>query len=272
MSVAEPIQSAGDPRAQRIADLAKPGHANTKVALVEDEAPLVNALAAGVGVLEVYCEAGQTASGELVEACARAGVAITAIDPALLTKLFRTDKRPRLFGVVKVPHPARLGALLERPGDIVVLDGVRIVGNIGAIIRTATAFAAAGVVLVDSGLTSVADRRLLRASRGHVFSLPVILAEGGPAREFLREQRIGGLVADARGELTLAQAAAAPGRLALVFGGERGGPSGQFGGEAGFQTAAIAMPGPVESLNVSVAVGIVLQARSLRAHPAGGLD
>jgi TrmH family RNA methyltransferase len=289
VSLSGPVESIGDPRAQRIADLAKPGHKNTKVALIEDQEPLQNALRAGVRFIEVYYDDRHEPPSQLIEACAEAGAKIAAIDSSLAMRLFKTDKRPKLFGLALVPKPVPLAALVERAGDIVVLDGVRIVGNIGAIIRTASGLGAAGVVLIDSGLSSIADRRLLRASRGYVFSLPVIVTTAGDFQAFVDRHKLACVVleADTRGQPTaltasasvgspaspsvaakptsLADLAAAPGRKALVFGSERTGASVQFRaglpGPGTVTTVAIPMPGPVESLNVSVAVGIALYAR-----------
>ncbi|MDR1634531.1 MAG: NshR/TsnR family 23S rRNA methyltransferase [Bifidobacteriaceae bacterium] len=295
MNLAEPITSLADPRAQRIADLAKPSHSNTKVALIEDAEPLANALRAGVGFIEVCYEQGHPVTAELEDLLAQARVPVAVVEGAILTRLFRTDKRPRLFGIAKVPRPSRLEALLERPGDVVVLDGVRIVGNIGAIVRTATAFGAAGLALIDSGLATIADRRLLRASRGYVFSLPVVLTEANELARFLGDEAIPITVLDADGASTLAELARRPGRRALVFGNERKGPSASLRGAAPepairqdapggpitpvqqtleaqsgrperdsapdrLSAVAIPMPGPVESLNVSVAVAVTLYA------------
>ncbi|MDR2565749.1 MAG: NshR/TsnR family 23S rRNA methyltransferase [Bifidobacteriaceae bacterium] len=274
MKLAEPVESLGDPRAQRIADVAKPSHSNTKVALIEDEEPLVNALAAGVEFVEVYHERGHAVPSALAQALEDASVPVAAVDGALLTRVFRTDKRPRWFGVAKVPRPAWLEDLEDRAGDIVILDGVRIVGNIGAIIRTATAFNAAGIVLIDSGLSTIADRRLLRASRGYVFSLPVVLAQADELARFLDDQRIRVAVLDAGAPTSLEELAGEPERRALVFGSERTGPSARFrpggvGREPLPLAASIPMPGPVESLNVSVAVAVTLYALT---SPKRGLD
>lgn len=262
MSLAEPVESLSDPRAQRVADLAKPSHNNAKTVLIEDAEPLATALAAGVEVTAVYHDAASAAPPDLLAACARAGAPVAAVAPAILTRLFKTDKRPKLFGLANTPRPAQLADLADRPGDIVVLDGVRIVGNIGAIVRSAAALGAAGLALVDSGLATVADRRLLRASRGHVFTLPVALAEPAELSRFLARRQIPTALLDAGGRAGLADLAAVPGRRALIFGGEKTGPSARFrpAGGGGPLTVAIAMPGPVESLNVSVAVGIVLHA------------
>ncbi|MDR1188333.1 MAG: NshR/TsnR family 23S rRNA methyltransferase, partial [Bifidobacteriaceae bacterium] len=111
MNVSEPIKSLADPRAQRIADLAKPNHANTKTALIEDAEPLANALRAGVEFVEVYHDDAHPLSQGLAALCAELGVPVCTVEGAVLTKLFRSDKRPRVFGVAVVPRPDKLSAL-----------------------------------------------------------------------------------------------------------------------------------------------------------------
>lgn len=65
------------------------------------------------------------------------------------------------------------------------LDGVLIPGNIAAIIRSACAFAAAGLILLDSSLRTIHDRRLIRASRGLSFTIPILMdvERAGPSAE-----------------------------------------------------------------------------------------
>lgn len=156
----------------------------------------------------------------------------------------------------------------SRPGDVVVLDGVRLVGNIGAVTRSAAAFGAAGVVLVDSGLVSTLDRRLVRASRGLVLALPVVLAG---RRETSRALARAGIPV-----ATLSPDAPAPlravrdvrRRVALVLGGERRGVDPDRWGRGGLRLT-IPMTGDVESLNVSVAAALALYERQAAvAEPA----
>ncbi len=63
------------------------------------------------------------------------------------------------------------------------LDGVLIPGNIAAIIRSACAFAAAGLILLDSSLRTIHDRRLIRASRGLSFTILMDVERAGPSAE-----------------------------------------------------------------------------------------
>ena len=153
------------------------------------------------------------------------------------------------------PCPVCDGTLVHEVTD----DGVRLLGNIGAIARTATAFDAAGLVLLDSNLTSVFDRRLTRASRALNFALPIVLAD---RREFLAFADARPVVLlDRGGACTLERSLSAPHPVALVMGSERTGASEEIEAAAAVR-CEIPISGRVESLNVSVAAGIALYARS----------
>ncbi|MDO4900417.1 RNA methyltransferase [Actinomyces sp.] len=254
------------PAAQRIADLAKVSGRPSKSLLVEDPETLLNALRAGLRFSSVYLLDSAEPPQEVLDECAKQGVPVTVMAASLATELFRSDKRPEVFGVARVPAPVDPAQLVAGDGDLLILDGVRIVGNIGAIARSAYAFGAAGIVLVDSGLASVADRRLIRASRGYVFSLPVALMDWPQvhalAADFVRS---GGHVAalDAGATGSLDRLAAWEGRLALIVGAETSGltPRARALAQA---TVSIPMNPAVESLNVSVAAGVLLHRRAWR--------
>ncbi len=262
----EVLSDRAAPAAQRIADLAKAASSPSKSLLVEDSEPLLNALRAGLRFSDVYVLDSTRPPRELLDECARRRVPVTVIAAALATDLFRSDKRPEIFGVARVPAPVQPEDLLQASGDLLILDGVRIVGNIGAIARSAYAFGAAGIVLVDSGLASIADRRLIRASRGYVFSLPVALMDWDKARSLAVDfTRAGGHLAalDAGATGSLDRLSAWEGRLALILGAETTGLTPQARALAQ-ATVSIPMNPAVESLNVSVAAGVLLHRRAWR--------
>src|SRR5262249_51857928 len=103
-------------------------------------------------------------------------VAIHEVARRTCKKLFENDKISRVFAIAEAPAALGLGALVTIPRDIVILEDVSISGNIGAIIRTSLALYVGGVVLLNTDPVDVYDRRLIRASRGHIFSLPVVTA------------------------------------------------------------------------------------------------
>src|SRR5207302_711485 len=81
-----------------------------------------------------------------------------------------------------------LDDLMERlqVGPIVVLAGVQDPGNLGTILRSAEAFGSAGVVLGE-GTVSPFNSKVVRASAGSVFRLPLIHSQGKSAQNRLGE-------------------------------------------------------------------------------------
>src|SRR5271154_6264306 len=65
-------------------------------------------------------------------------------------------------------------------GPIVVLAGLQDPGNLGTILRSSEAFGSAGVVLGE-GTVSPFNSKVVRASAGSVFRLPIVHAQGKSA-------------------------------------------------------------------------------------------
>jgi TrmH family RNA methyltransferase len=61
----------------------------------------------------------------------------------------------------------------SRPALIVVLDGIQDPGNAGTIIRSAEAFGANGVVLLEHS-ARLSNGKVMRASAGSIFRMPVV--------------------------------------------------------------------------------------------------
>ncbi|MHC4224986.1 MAG: TrmH family RNA methyltransferase [Planctomycetota bacterium] len=169
------------------------------------------------------------------------------------TQLALTRTPAGAFALAKVPcGPFEAGAL---PESAVVLfaAGVADPGNLGTLIRTAAALGASAVV-VAPGSVEPTNPKVVRATAGALFRLPVL--SGGA--EDLKAAGFQILVADAHGTPvgTLEQRAA---RLALAVGSE---PHGVDGATRGQADGSIAVPltAGMESLNVSVAAGILLHA------------
>src|ERR1700726_3719846 len=76
-----------------------------------------------------------------------------------------------------------LDDIMERMqvGPIVVLAGLQDPGNLGTILRSAEAFGSAGVVLGE-GTVSPFNSKVIRASAGSVFRLPIVHAQRGAGK------------------------------------------------------------------------------------------
>lgn len=255
------ITGRSDPAVQRIIDVTKHSRSVVKTALIEDVEPLLQCIRAGLDFIEVYGIDTIPVPSELLTACQQRNIPVRLIESSIVNQVFKTEKRPKAFGITRVPRPCRFDELAGTTGDLIVLDGVKIVGNIGAIVRTSFALGAAGIVLVDSDLVSIADRRLVRASRGYVFSLPIVLATREEAIGYFRDSRLRLMVFDIEGDLTVGDLRSVDERLAFVFGSEKTGTSSAFEGISA-SSVSIPMNASAESLNVSVSAGIALHERA----------
>jgi len=142
------------------------------------------------------------------------------------------------------------------PGLLILLDGVEDPQNLGAIIRTALAAGADGVVIPErraAGLTEAAAR----ASAGAVSHLPVArVTNVSRTIEELKEAGYWVVGLDEHADRSHTDIDLS-GPVALVLGGEGKGLHDLVRSRCDF-VASIPTTGPVKSLNVSVAAGVVL--------------
>ncbi len=255
------ITEKSDPAVQRILDVTKHSRVNIKSVLIEDLEPISHCVRAGVDFIEIYATAEAAELDDIVAITASREIPLRLMDSAVVNHVFKAERKPKIFGIARVPRACGFADTEQNPGDLIVLDGVKIVGNIGAIIRTSYALGVSGIVLIDSDLTSIADRRLIRASRGYVFSLPIILADRADAAKYISGNGMPLVVFDADGADTLVDLDRIDERIALLFGGEKTGPSSDLYGMRNI-SVRIPMRSSAESLNVSVAAGIALYQRS----------
>jgi len=163
-------------------------------------------------------------------------------------------------------HPSDLlGAAIDADDEalIVALDSVTDPRNLGAIIRSAAAFGAHGVLIPErraAGMTAAA----WKTSAGAAARIPVARATN--LTRTLKSYADAGLFLvglDGDADTDIAEIAEASGPLVLVVGSEGAGLS-RLVRETCDTVAAIPMRGAVESLNAGVAAGIALYEISRR--------
>lgn len=151
--------------------------------------------------------------------------------------------------------------VLERlhVGPIIVLAGLQDPGNLGTILRSAEAFGCAGVVLGE-GTVSPFNSKVIRASAGSVFRLPVVVAkstgglEGISAK--LHAQDVSLIATSSHKGTPLDQAVLT--RPAAIFVGSEGSGLPRTLMTRMDESVAIPHAAQVESLNAGVAGSIVL--------------
>ncbi|MDH5823102.1 23S rRNA (guanosine(2251)-2'-O)-methyltransferase RlmB [Luteimonas sp. RD2P54] len=152
-----------------------------------------------------------------------------------------------------------LPALVEAAGGralVLVLDGVQDPHNLGACLRSAAAAGATAVIIPKDKSVQV-NATVRKTSAGAADIVPIVRATN-LARVLRELQRLGvwiyGLAGDAAGPV---YGLDLRGNVALVLGGEAEGLR-RLTREHCDELASIPMPGGFESLNVSVATGVVL--------------
>ena len=138
---------------------------------------------------------------------------------------------------------------------LIVLEGVEKPGNLGAILRTADAAGATGVIVCDP-LTDLYNPNLIRASLGAAFTVPCATATSQEAIAWLKEKGIAILTAQLQ-DSELYYVTDMTRATAIVMGTEATGLTTQWR-KAADAHIRIPMLGHCDSLNVSVSAAVLL--------------
>lgn len=233
--------------------------------LVLGRNPVVECLRAGVPATALYVALGTEADERLSESVQRAADTGIAILEVPRTDLDRLSSNGLHQGVaLQVPpynyaHPDDLLADASKDAEptlLVALDNISDPRNLGAIVRSVAAFAGHGVVIPQrrsASVTAVA----WRTSAGAAARVPVARATN--LNRTLKDWSDAGLQIvglDADGDTTVDEIDGT-GPMVVVVGSEGKGLS-RLVREHCDAIVSIPMAGPTESLNASVAAGIVL--------------
>lgn len=196
---------------------------------------------------------------DLVRLARSKNVPVRFEDRQAVTRLAGTDQHQGIIALAGAKTAATLEDLLAdaHPAALLVLlDGVEDPHNLGAILRSALAAGATGVLLPErraAGLTET----VARASAGALEHLAVARVTNlARAMEELKAAGFWIVGLDERAPQDYTQADLT-GRVAIVLGGEGRGLHELTRKKCDF-LVSIATTGPVRSLNVSVAAGVVL--------------
>jgi 23S rRNA (guanosine2251-2'-O)-methyltransferase len=245
--------------------------------LVAGRNPVVECLRAEVPSTALYVALGIDADdrvNEAVQLAADRGISVLEVSRTELDRLTRNAVHQGM--ALQIPpyeyaHPDDLLEIAKNSGEdalLVALDGVTDPRNLGAVIRSAAAFGAHGVVVPQrrsASITAVA----WRTSAGTAARLPVAVATN--LTRTLKDWADTGLMVvglDADSTITVDELELANGPIVVVVGSEGRGLS-RLVKERCDETVSIPMAAGVESLNASVAAGVVLAEIARRRRTAG---
>jgi 23S rRNA (guanosine2251-2'-O)-methyltransferase len=261
----------GHPAARRAAAATRSDHGRSRrdtaaAELLVGRNPVVEALTAKIPASALYVAVGVAADERITEAIRLAsnrGLALLEISRAELDR--KTNGIQHQGIALQVPPYAycELADVLAAVSQsttaalLVALDGVTDPRNLGAVIRSAVAFGAHGLLLPErrsAGVTPTA----WRTSAGTAARIPI--ARVTNLVRALKDCQKAGLVVvglDADGTTSVDDLTLATDPIVVVVGSEGRGLS-RLVGQTCDVTLAIPMSGPAESLNASVAAAITL--------------
>jgi 23S rRNA (guanosine2251-2'-O)-methyltransferase len=210
---------------------------------------------------------------EIVQLARERGIAVRFEDRGQLDRLANTRDHQGVVAIAAARAATTLEDILDRAnrsqgqqGLIVLLDGVEDPHNLGAIIRTALAAGAHGVVIPERRAAGLTDA-VARASAGALAHLPVAKVTNlGRTMEDLKEAGYWLVGLDENGDKSYTEVDFTT-PTGIVMGGEGNGLHELTRKRCDF-VVSLPTTGPVKSLNVSVATGVVLfEAIRQRRHP-----
>lgn len=244
------ISSRQHPIVRRCRRLAT-GDAEPGEVLLDGPHVIEAALAAHVPVQAILTDGRHTSWRS---AAARAGVTVYEADERVLEAASPVKTST---GVVAIAlwAPAPLNRVLNGAGIVVAPVDVQDPGNVGAVVRSAHALGAEGVLALGA-TADPAGWKAIRGAMGSTFSVPVGRAPLSEALRLSRERgyRIAATVAAGGDPL---DAAAIDGPLLVLLGNEGAGLSSDLRTRADLVVSIPMRPG-VESLNVGVTAALVL--------------
>ena len=242
------IESTRNENVKRARTLAqKKGRDEQGLHFIEGEKLVREAVVSGAQFAEAFIEEGH----ELMSAVlSGSGATVYTVKRAVMESLANTETPQWVCATVKTPDVPLPEYYPE--GLIVVLDRVQDPGNLGTILRTADAMGARGLLLGDGCADPYAPKPL-RASMGSIYHVPVWNGPLEVELSRLKEQGFTLVCGHLKGQNTLPKVGS---RCALVIGNESNGVSDAVAQMC--ETYRLPMYGRAESLNASIAAGILI--------------
>ena len=190
----------------------------------------------------------------LRELMSERGVDVSAVNDAEFRSAAETESPQGVLAIAEIPRHS-LSELSNRGTlRLLVLDAVQDPGNVGTILRTAAALGTDATVALP-GTVDLWNAKVVRGAMGASFRHPAFHVNTDELLEFVHTEDIELWGVDTGGQSV--NGIKPPGRLALAVGNEGAGLSSSIRERAG-RLVSLPISDAVESLNVSVATGILL--------------
>lgn len=201
---------------------------------------------------------------ELADALEQTGVRRHDLTSRAFESMVDTESPQGLAATARIEFGDLDDLQHQAPSLYLFLHDIRDPGNMGTLIRTAGAFECGAVVTLGSCVDPY-NPKVLRATAGGVFALPLIDVPWPQAREWTANHKISTVASSLEAEIRCDRADFGD-SAALLVGSEAHGLPSEILTDTDVQVT-IPMSTDVESLNVGIAAGILLYEIHTQMYP-----
>ena len=220
----------------------------TGLFLLEGFKPVEEALENGVEILKIFLK------DESLFNKIPAGVEVIKTNDAVLKKISTTDSAPSIVAIGKQKTASR--EWLSRANKIVLFEGIKDAGNLGTILRTASAFGIDGVILFGETV-DLYNPKCVRSSVGNLWKNNILKLENlSELQKILSDFVKIGTLPKCENSVYLNDFSF-PEKSCLFFGSEADGLSEDLK-KITDTNVTIEMKNSVESLNLGVSASIIM--------------
>ena len=180
------------------------------------------------------------------------------VNDAIINKIATTKNPQNILGIVKMLDHNITNLLPIIKGNktkLIMLDDVNDPGNLGTIIRTAAGLGYDGIIM-SPNTVDLYNEKVIRSPQGEMFKIPIIKANLQEIIKLLKKEKvfcIGTALTNAKDVKHITK----KDKFAICLGNEAKGISKEVLDNMD-ENVKIAMKNDVESLNVSIAAGIIM--------------
>lgn len=180
------------------------------------------------------------------------------VNDAIINKIATTKNPQNILGIVKMLDHNITNLLPIIKGNktkLIMLDDVNDPGNLGTIIRTAAGLGYDGIIM-SPNTVDLYNEKVIRSTQGVMFKIPIIKAKLQEIIKLLKKEKvfcIGTALTNAKDVKHITK----KDKFAICLGNEAKGISKEVLDNMD-ENVKIAMKNDVESLNVSIAAGIIM--------------
>jgi len=269
-----PITSLQNPRVKQAVKLRdRSGRDDQRLIIIDGQREIERALASGVRLKELFIEADvlhPDVERQLARQARDCDADVLDVTGEVMQKLAFGERKAGVVATAEPPtatladFPAKIANVKTTP-LILVLEAVEKPGNLGAVLRTADAVGASGLIVCDAR-TDLFNPNAIRASLGAIFTVPLALATVAETIAFLRQHKLAMIAARVDGAVNYTTVDYRQ-PAAIILGSEMAGLTPAWH-QPDMHAIRLPMLGQIDSLNVSVTAAVVCY-EALRQRTVG---